>query len=146
MKAMHKQSHPSFLFDVAYRIGLAAAPLRGGLCSAGVTASIYHKSPQISMLACAGRPGLAPGAPELLLCIEWKHYHWPDSVLWHWLRLIIPCRRINSRSNSLVGGWRETAEHREDDKQDLARATCRQQHNNTSTRLVNVTEMLSDSK
>lgn len=44
---------PSYLFDAAYRIGLAAAPLRGWLCSAGMTAGIYHKSLQISMLARA---------------------------------------------------------------------------------------------
>lgn len=61
---------PSYLFDVAYRIAVTAALLRGQLCSGRVTGRIYHKSVQISMLACAEQLALAPGAPELLLCIE----------------------------------------------------------------------------
>ena len=93
---------PSYVFDVAYRIGLAAALLRG--CSAGMTARIYHKSLQISMLARTEQLAPAPEAPELLLCIEWRHYHRPDLALWHRLGLIIPCGRINSQRRSLGGG------------------------------------------
>lgn len=104
---------PSYLFDVAYRIGLAAALLWGWLCSEGMTACIYHKSLQISMLARSEQLALAPGAPELLLCIEWRHYHCPDLPLWHRLGLIIPCGRINSQHNSLGGDRRERRKQRE---------------------------------
>lgn len=68
----HRINNPtsSYLLDVAYRNSLSAALLRGRLCSAGMTAYIYHKSLQISMLARTEQLALAPGALELLLCIQ----------------------------------------------------------------------------
>lgn len=79
----------SYLFDIHYRNALGASPLRGRLCSAGMTAYIYHKSLQISMLACSRR--WLPGRP-VLLCIQWGCYHWPDLALWRRLKIIIPPR------------------------------------------------------
>lgn len=72
-----------------------------------MTACIYHKSLQINMLACTELLAVAPGAPELLLCIEWRYYHCPDLALWQRLGLIILCGGINSQHNSLGWAWRK---------------------------------------
>lgn len=104
---------PTYLCDVAHRIGLASAPLRGGLCFGRHWQHAFITSPlQISMLARARQLALAPGAHELLLCIEWRHYHCPGLALWHRFGLIMPCGRINSRRDS-VGEGREGDEKAE---------------------------------
>lgn len=79
----------SYFLDVGYWIAVTAAVLRAWLSSRGLTACIYHKTLQISMLACAQKLALAPGGTWVVVV------HWVKALSLPWLGALTQVRANN---------------------------------------------------